>query len=306
MDPESPSPLFLIGAPRSGTSLLYKVLCLHPGVSWISNWVRRFPAVPALSALNRLPSRLPPLQRLVWFGGDSNAYVYGRRRALLERLFPMPVEGEPLFARAGIPEHPPGETNGRAPPYTEQQLSALRGTVRAIRRFSGARHFVNKRIANNQRIPLLLAAFPSARFVDLTRDGRAVAYSLSKVDWWPDSVVWWYGDTPKRWEADGGDPWELCARSWVEELASIESGLSIVPTPQALRITYEGFVADPIATILGVASFAGLPDDPRWLRRLDELSFPNRNEAWRNSLDPEAVATIEQVQSEELARQGYS
>ncbi|MBV9253816.1 MAG: sulfotransferase, partial [Actinobacteria bacterium] len=36
-------PLFLVGAPRSGTSLLYKALCLHPDAAYISNWVNRFP-----------------------------------------------------------------------------------------------------------------------------------------------------------------------------------------------------------------------------------------------------------------------
>jgi hypothetical protein len=30
-------PLFLVGVPRSGTTLLYKLLCLHPDVAYISN-----------------------------------------------------------------------------------------------------------------------------------------------------------------------------------------------------------------------------------------------------------------------------
>ena len=34
--------MFLLGAPRSGTSLLYKCLALNPGAAWVSNWVERF------------------------------------------------------------------------------------------------------------------------------------------------------------------------------------------------------------------------------------------------------------------------
>src|SRR3712207_4675195 len=95
----APSPLFLVGPARSGTSLLYKVLCLHPDASYVSNWLARFPSQTRLAALNRVARRYPELQRSVWFGQDgANAYVYGRRRALRERMFPMPVEGEPLFA----------------------------------------------------------------------------------------------------------------------------------------------------------------------------------------------------------------
>ena len=46
-------PLFLVGVPRSGTTLLYKLLCLHPDAAYISNWMRTAPAVPALALANR-------------------------------------------------------------------------------------------------------------------------------------------------------------------------------------------------------------------------------------------------------------
>jgi len=97
------APLFIVGAPRSGTSLLYKLLCLHPRAAWISNWGRRAPGQPALAMLNRLAPRLPATRRRAWFGADGgNAYVYGRPRPLVERLFPMPVEGEPVYRRCGV------------------------------------------------------------------------------------------------------------------------------------------------------------------------------------------------------------
>src|SRR6266542_5558719 len=97
------APLFIVGAPRSGTSLLYKLLCLHPRAAWISNWARRAPGVPAVVLLNRLAPRMPATRRRTWFGSDgASAYVYGRPRALVERLFPMPVEGEPVYRHCGI------------------------------------------------------------------------------------------------------------------------------------------------------------------------------------------------------------
>lgn len=39
---------FIVGAARSGTSLLYKVLCLHPQTAFISNWLARTPSMPAM------------------------------------------------------------------------------------------------------------------------------------------------------------------------------------------------------------------------------------------------------------------
>jgi len=289
-------PVFLVGAPRSGTSLMYKALCLHPDASYISNWVRRAPAVPQLAVLNRAAVHLPHLRLKAWFGGGDNAYVYGSRRPLWERAFPMPVEGEPLYTRAGVGEH----ANGSA------DLSRLRRSFAAVRRAGGGSTFVNKRVANNRRIPLLLDAFPDARFVEIVRDGRAVALSLANVDWWPDSVVWWAGKTPREWEAAGGDPWALRARTWVEELHATEQGLAKVPERQRLSITYEQLVRDPQTTLSGVAVFAGL--DPAGAGRswLAGVTFPDRNEAWRTRLDPATLATIEEVEGEDLRRHGYA
>jgi hypothetical protein len=294
------APVFLVGAPRSGTSLVYKALCLHPSVSYISNWVRRVPAVPQLAVLNRAATRLPDLRLRAWFGEGDNAYVYGTRRPLWQRAFPMPVEGEPLYARAGVGDGGNGRANGSA------DLERLRHSFDAVRRAGGGTTFVNKRVANNRRIPLLLEAFPDARFVEILRDGRAVALSLANVDWWPDSVVWWCGKTPRQWEAEGRDPWELCARTWVEELHATEHGLTAVPERQRLSISYEQLVRDPQVTLSGVAAFAGVEPTPIGRGWLDGVAFPDRNEAWRTRLDPAAISTIEAVEGDDLRRHGYA
>src|SRR3569623_1924620 len=102
----STPPVFLVGAPRSGTSLLYKGLCLHSEVAFVSNWVRKFPRVPQLSVLNRAARRFPEGRSRSWFSA-SNAYVHGRRRTLDRRLFPSPAEGEPFFNANGVASNPP-------------------------------------------------------------------------------------------------------------------------------------------------------------------------------------------------------
>lgn len=291
-------PVFLVGAPRSGTSLLYRTLCLHPQAAYISNWLRRHPRRRALSFLNRIPPLLPQLQARYWFGEDSNAYRYGGRRSLVERLFPAPVEGAPVFEDSGL-------RDGGSGLPTPQEAAALRGAFAALSRYGGGTTVVSKRVVNNRRIPFLLAAFPDARFVSIVRDGRAVAYSLSRVDWWEGSEVWWFGGTPKQWRDAGGDPWELCARTWTEEVRAIEAGLAAVKPDQLLRIRYEDLVADPMVRFGEIASFAGLPESRQWLGGLRRLQFPNRNEAWRSKLEPETVRRIESFQAEELRRYEY-
>jgi hypothetical protein len=295
------APLFLLGPARSGTSLLYKLLCLHPEAAYISNYVARFPSLPRLAALNRLAPMMPDRRRRVWFGAEgSNAYVYGGRRSPLDRAFPMPVEGEPVFRRAGLPA-----TSMPAPARAQATARRVARAVTAVRRASGASVFVNKRIANIYRTPLLARALPEARFVAQVRDGRAVALSLSKVDWWPTSTVVGYGGTPERWAAEGGDPWELCARNWVDELAAMEHGLAQVPAERILRLRYEDLIAEPMAMLETIAAFAGLPPSAPWHEAVEALSFPDRNDAWRRALSPGALATIDGIQAETLARYGY-
>jgi hypothetical protein len=293
--------VFLVGPARSGSSLLYKALCLHREVGYVSNWVRRFPAVPALAGLNRVSRALPDARRQVWFGGGDNAYVYGGSRSIGQRTFPMPVEGEPVFRRCGITDTP-GGTDGRRP----ADLDRLRRVFDQVLRAGGGAVLVNKRIANNLRIPLLAQAFPDARFVFLVRDGRAVAHSLSRVDWWEDSTVWWYGGTPRQWAEQGGDPWELCARHWVEELREVEDGLATaVPAERRFDVRYEDFLRNPLDTLRTVGDFAGLRPDPGWMRELERLSFPDRTESWRRHLAPAVADRISFLQQGSLQEYGY-
>ncbi len=293
-------PTFLIGAARSGTSFLYKGLCLHPDAAYFNNYLRRLPTHPFVSVTNHIARHTPEHRRQVWFSGGSNAYVYAGARKLRDRMYPMPVEGEPVFAACGIPDSVSSDT------VSMDAARKLRTAVHGTVRWGGGTHFINKRIANVRRIPLLATAFPNARFVDITRDGRAVAVSLSRVDWWEDSIVWWYGGTPKAWREDGRDPWELCARNWVEEVRAIDSGIEELNPKQVLRLTYEEFTAEPVETIRRVAAFAGLDDDPTWRQDIERIQFRNRNNSWKKGLPPEVVTTIEEVQAGELSKRGYA
>lgn len=289
-------PVFIVGAPRSGTSLLYHLLCLHPDAAWVSNWVHRAPHLTAFASFNRFSSRAQRLRRRVWFEGDDES-ADDRQRSLVERLFPQPAEGEPLFSGYDIPEA------SDATDPTRRQTS-LRRAVADIVRFTGGRVFVSKRTAHNRRLPLLHAVFPDARVVAFTRDGRAAAESLSRAGWWPESPVWWYGDTPLAWEERGRDQWELCATHWVREVEAVERGLAALPPDQVLAARYEELVADPAATLARIGAFAGLPDGRRWRRAFGAVRLPRDDDTWRERLG-DAVERVESIQAGWLRKYGY-
>lgn len=288
--------MFIIGAPRSGTSLLYRVLALHPRAAWISNYNRRAVVLPEVALVNRLAARAPNLRRRVWFGEDAdNAYRYNGRRSLLERAFPQPVEGEPLFEHRRVLEALPGDV-------PDDRQARLARDLARLTRASGGRVLLSKRIGHNRRIPLLASIFPDSRFVVLSRDGRAVARSLVSVDWWPESEIWWWGGTPQDWAGQGLDPMELAARHWVHEVEAIEAGLAGLPRRRVLRVTYEALVRSPVDVLEGVAAFGGLGDDPQWRRDVEQVRFPNRNGyAGRVAVDP----AVDRIQSGTLRALGY-
>lgn len=293
--PRVAPPVFVVGAPRSGTSLVYRVLALHPDAAWINNYHRRVPALAALGALNRVARRTPATRARVWFGADGdNAYRYNGPRSLLDRFYPQPVEGEPLFAHHMIPED-----GGATPPTPQQQRLAT--SLARMSAWSGGSVVISKRIGHNRRIGLLHAIDPSARFLDVTRDGRAVASSLVKVDWWPELEVWWRGDeTPADWVGAGGDPAELAARHWVAETAAIDAGLAAVPAHQVHRMRYEDLVADPMPVLSAAAEFCGLdPHDSSWRAAVAAVRFPNRNAAGP------AHHPYEHLMAETLRGKGY-
>lgn len=296
-----PGVAFLLGPARAGTSLVYKMICLHPDVGYISNYLRRTPQVPWLGALNRVPRRWDDLQQQVWFAGGSQAYSYNRKRSWLDRVTPQPVEGEPVFAHAGFRQYPWDPVRP-----ADVRTERLQRTLRHLSRSAGATTVVSKRIANNRRVPELVEACPEARFVAIVRDGRAVAASLATVDWWDDDPLWWdpRGRSPRLLAADGADPWALCARNWVEDVRSVEQGLAGVPHERVLRLRYEDIVVAPRDVMVTLAEFIGVTPHEEWLAKVGRLRLDGRNDGWR-TLPRAALQVIEDVQRDELQRYGY-
>ncbi|KAA3641665.1 MAG: sulfotransferase [Armatimonadetes bacterium] len=288
--------VFIVGPARSGTSLLYRLLALNPQVSFISNWNARFPNVAAVSALQRA-TRSSRRLRSNWFQADGNAYVYGQERPLWKRIIPAPAEGEPVFSAAGILED--GSTT------RPDSIEDLRYRIQKISRLAGGTHFVNKRVANNQRIPLIHEAMPDAHFVSIVRDGRPVALSLSRVDWWPTTKVVWAGVTPTQWAAQGNDPWELCAKNWVHDVEAIEQGLLTIPPDQQTSLTYESLVQDPAKQLTRLAESINLEIRESWIEEMGRINLPDHNEHWKAALSEDAIRVITEIQGDTLRRLGY-
>ncbi len=59
--------VFLVGAGRSGTTLLYKLLALHPGIRVITNYDVHFGHWSPAGLIMRLTGRFPSIRKSLWF-----------------------------------------------------------------------------------------------------------------------------------------------------------------------------------------------------------------------------------------------
>jgi omega-hydroxy-beta-dihydromenaquinone-9 sulfotransferase len=288
---------FLVGAGRSGTTLLYKLLCMHPAVAYISNYDSKMPWFPDGIAGRAVSGQLEAKLH-AWFNRGGNAYFIDR--PWLKKIFPTPQEGESVFAACGVPLFP--ERDELPDPRT---AACLRRRFSRIRRRAGAKVFVSKRTANNRRIRYLSAVFPEARYVHLVRDGREVTQSLAAVDWWDGHTVWWDGRTPIEMERSGEPRLAICARNWVRELQALRTQLEHLPAHKVLELRFEDLLRDPTPHLERVVRFMGL-DFPREYRAaIAALELHPVNARWGRDWDAHQLACVLHETQPMLRQLGY-
>ena len=280
--------VFLLGADRSGTTLLYKMLSAYRNVAYLSNYQQRYPEWPSLAYLQRLLNQFLEFKRNSWFQEQGGAY-FNERRRWMQSIVPTPAEAEPVYASCGIPLTPAEDYC--LLPYT---ANCLRERFERILRASVADVLLSKRTANNRRIPVLKQIFPNAKYIHLIRDGRAAAHSLLQVKWWNDHVLFWAGKTPRQMIAEGANPLELAVRHWVEGMASIERGVAMLAQNNILDVRYENLLRNPHVEIQRILDFMGISGrkGKEFWKILDSLRIKPRQEFWIRAWSEDEKALV--------------
>jgi hypothetical protein len=146
------APVFIVGPPRTGSTLLYQLLVRRYRFCYFSNLLNRFPATPlALAKLSKV------------FGGFDAADDFNSRYG--DTLgWCSPNQGRDCWA-GWLPESPNALEPDAVPRESKEQI---RATVCALQRICG-RPFVNKWPPNSVRVRLLDDIFPHALFVRISR-----------------------------------------------------------------------------------------------------------------------------------------
>jgi hypothetical protein len=285
-------PIFVIGTGRSGTTLFFQMLGFHPDLAWFStygNYLYRsaWPAllsrvrdVPGIDRILRPDARYTP----------KPAESYGILDDVTDRLFTAPRRLE-------------------ASDVTPQIAERFRERVRAYLRLQGKPRFANKH-TGFARTRFLGAIFPNARFIHVYRDGRAVANSLIRVDWWRELDSWRWGpmrpEYVEEYERSGKSRLVLAAISWKTLMDEIEDETRELGPDTLMRVRYDDLVNDLRPSLENVLRFSELPDRPLFWRRVEHHAVHDLDTKWRQKLDPAQREVLEKSLAEHLQKYGFT
>lgn len=283
------TPLFIVGTGRCGSTIFHDVLCHHYELAWLSQYCDRYPGKPRINArimsCLEIPLLTTTLRKLIY---PTEPYKFWERYC-------------PGFSR----------------PFRD--LKSTDVTPRVILKVRSA--FQNSIPANKRllvkitgwpRIGLLKTIFPDAKFVHIIRDGRAVVNSVIAApyfDGWAGPHNWTRGEINENqrivWEKSGMSYVILAAIGWENRMNAFESAKKNIPDGDYLEIKYEKFCARPIKILEDVLDFAGLSEDPNFLKKASQYSLVNTNDKWKVDLSEVQQTQLNNFIAPILARYDY-
>ena len=268
-----PPPLIVVGAERSGTTLVATLLGKH-------------------SAYAALPET--HLYRLVipWIPRDAAAAAVAQLVAESERWTDFGLDFDEL--EAGIRERIDA---GLAP-----GVAAFRAACELQAAKAGKAQFVEKTPAHLLHIPRILDELPDARFIVVVRDARDVCRSLLKAPWnvatLPALAARW-----RRAVLEGNGSLE---RFPTRGLLVRFEDVVLQPRETLQRMCDHAGVAFEEGMLRPTDSASTVPDWERaWKDRATGPMDPGRVFAWRRTSDDASVRHVSWVCRDTLATLGY-
>jgi hypothetical protein len=286
-------PLFIVGSPRSGTTLLRMVMNAHPRI-----------AMPhECNVVHTVLRAFPDPSAPVDDPGRFARIVAGVRR--FERVFGMTAE-DAARAVEGATDRTPGEL-----------LARIYRASKGVDPGNGTVVWGDKFILLGEYVTDLARYFPEARFVHLVRDARDSVPSIRENFTAHRTPSGRFFAT--RRVVGSALLWRYMVDACDRDTDSLDPG-------RAVTVRYEDLVrdADPIARRL--CDLVGLPFEPRMLdperRRAERNAIPNDSAAryhanvakpldtarigrGERDLGPHELAMIEAICGSALRRHGY-
>ncbi|MGP3913432.1 sulfotransferase family protein [Nonomuraea sp. 10N515B] len=273
-------PVFLLGAPHSGTDLLARALKRSPGCHVTMG---RASVAHVVYAFARRPSI-----------GRTSGAVRVLRDALAESWQVLPGScgqcAEPCRQAGGVTGAGPCVDTGEITRFGDGSPDLIYSA------------------------PVLLQAFPDARFVQLIRDGRDVAADMladpACLAWFRPAMLTEQTEFPNAFlgvnKDEHLDRWKAmpaagkCALRWRGAVRLSAELRRTLPAEQLLTLRYEDLVLKPAQAVATLTDFL----ETR-VSKVPLYGHAAKAGSWRSRLRPDDLALVEKVAREELKRLGY-
>jgi len=265
-------PIFIVGLPRSGSTIFYSTLAQHPDLAYISQATKKFPRSLALTRL-----------------------------VMLVRQDRRPTEGHRIWRKFVRAE----DDSFRRADATSRCRAYYRDLVAMHCRLYGTTRFLSKYPRNVLRLPWLDEMFPDALFLHLIRDGRAVVQStLEMRDSHGGREAFW-GIRPPGWrELLALEPLEAIALQWKTTIELARRSAAQFDSMRYLEVRYEDFCDRPADVLLRIGNWADLQWPGELLERVSS-GIDSRNYKWRERLGAAEIDRLEQMIGDLLRDLGY-
>ncbi|MEV6350150.1 sulfotransferase [Actinoplanes sp. NPDC051851] len=272
----SDRPIFVVGCPRSGTTMLQLMLHAHPRI-----------ALPPESRF-----LLVAYQRRHDFGDLSEP---ARRRALGRWIVQTPH-----FADLGLD---PDEVIAAIEGSPGTLGSALGTVFRMYARRFGKPRWGDKRPSYLRHLPVIRRLFPDAQIINIVRDGRDCVASLKETPWPPNDL-----ETMIDHWARAADASLRAARRYGPDVYHQVRYEDLVARPERYLRAICDFLGeefDPAMTKPSELAAVAVPEYKTWHALTHEDVTTERVSSWQSRLGAAEIRRCEAVFGDRLRRFGY-
>lgn len=300
------NPVFMIGFPRSGTSILSETIAAHENIGWFSNYVNKFPCQPWLAVLNRMTH-----------GHSWSNVLRGKKhqdkglKSFLRRYLPYTAEAysvwKYLVGEKFLWSYLSDET------ATDDEKKKVISYISYVLRAQNRDRFFTK-LTGPPRIKFISSIFPDAKYIHIIRDPRAVVSSLLNVDFWKDRGLdkpYWHDtffpDYLQEWHAHRFPHIALAAAQWKYVVEQTHHEVGFIDNDNFIEIKYEDFVQSPHSQLSQLFSFLNLPDSKlahNYISSTGEII--NMNYKYKEKLCDEVIKSVENITKNVAENAGYS
>jgi Sulfotransferase family len=236
-EPLDHPPIFIVGPPRSGSTLLYQLVVQRFEVGYLSNRHCRYYGAPSL--VERRTRTSPPGELASRYGRTSGPDAPSECPEYWYRFFRR------------TPQYVPREE------MPERQRRRFRASVRAFGDAAG-RPLAFKNLICALRLGPIADALPEAVFVRIRRDLLATATSLlaGRKELYGDYGHWWSSEPPEIDRLRRLPPHEQVVEQVRSVDALIDSALDDVGADRFNELTYETLCEDAPAALSRIAALA--------------------------------------------------